>query len=206
MNIYEKIAEARIRFAQKNVKKTGKNTFAGYNYFQLEEILPAINAIAMELKFLPIFDTTKFVATLTIVDCEKPEDKVTFSCAYARSVKKTFIYVKNGRELNEEILDQQGASLKGCHPIQNEGATITYLKRYLYLNAFEISEADVLDATMNQNVQNPAPKKEKKSFSEVIGTFPKDKVNTALGTFGYESVDDIPKEKQAQFYNMLKDI
>lgn len=200
MNIYEKIAEARIRFAQKNVKKTGKNTFAGYNYFQLEEILPAINAIAMELKFLPVFSTSSDVATLTIVDCEKPSDNVTFSCAYVRTITK-----KVGKD-GTESTDSQGASLKGCHPVQNEGATITYLKRYLYLNAFEISEADVLDATMNPNVQNPAPKKDKKPFKEVIAQFNKNNVLALLGEFGYESVDEIPKDSQAEFYNRLKNI
>lgn len=200
MNIYEKIAEARIRFAQKNVKKTGKNTFAGYNYFQLEEILPAINTIAMDLKFLPVFSTSSDVATLTIVDCEKPEDKVTFSCSYVRTITK-----KVGKD-GTETTDSQGASLKGCHPVQNEGATITYLKRYLYLNAFEISEADVLDATMNPNVQNPAPKKDKKTFKEVIAQFNKNNVLALLGEFGYESVDEIPKDSQAEFYNRLKNI
>ena len=96
--------------------------------------------------------------------------------------------------------------MKGCHPVQNEGATITYLKRYLYLNAFEISEADVLDATMNPNVQNPAPKKDKKPFKEVIAQFNKNNVLALLGEFGYESVDEIPKDSQAEFYNRLKNI
>jgi hypothetical protein len=198
MNIYEKIAEARIRFQKKNVKKTGKNDYAGYTYFTLDEILPAINSIANELKFLTIFDTTENSATLTIVDSEKPEDKVKFSCAYVRTTMKAV--TKDGKE----ITDIQAALLKGCHPVQNEGAAITYLKRYLYLNAFEISEADVLDKTMNPNEGAPKPKK--KPFVDVIAEFPKDKVSNALGHFGYEKVEDIPKENQAEFYNMLKEM
>lgn len=200
MNIYEKIAEARIRFAQKNVKKTGKNTFAGYNYFQLEEILPAINTIAMDLKFLPVFSTSADEATLTIIDNEKPEERVKFSCAYVRTITK-----KVGKD-GTETTDSQGASLKGCHPVQNEGATITYLKRYLYLNAFEISEADVLDATMNPNAPKEEHRKEKKPFKEVIAQFNKNNVLALLGEFGYESVEEIPKDKQAEFYNRLKNI
>ena len=39
------------------------------------------------------------------------------------------------------------ATLKGAHPIQNLGAVETYQRRYLYMTAFEIVEADVLDAT-----------------------------------------------------------
>ena len=125
---------------------------------------------------------------------------MTFSCSYVRTITK-----KVGKD-GTESTDSQGASLKGCHPVQNEGATITYLKRYLYLNAFEISEADVLDATMNPNVQNPAPKKDKKPFKEVIAQFNKNNVLALLGEFGYESVDEIPKYSQAEFYNRLKNI
>ena len=39
------------------------------------------------------------------------------------------------------------AELKGCHEIQNLGASETYLRRYLYVAAFEIVEHDALDAT-----------------------------------------------------------
>jgi hypothetical protein len=39
------------------------------------------------------------------------------------------------------------AALKGCHDVQNLGAVISYLRRYLWTNAFEIVEHDVLDAT-----------------------------------------------------------
>jgi hypothetical protein len=39
------------------------------------------------------------------------------------------------------------AALKGCHDVQNLGAVQTYLRRYLWTNAFEIVEHDALDAT-----------------------------------------------------------
>jgi hypothetical protein len=39
------------------------------------------------------------------------------------------------------------AALKGCHDVQNLGAVISYLRRYLWVNAFEIVEHDALDAT-----------------------------------------------------------
>lgn len=217
MNLYEKIADARIQFQQMNVKKTGKNKFAGYTYFTLDEILPAINVVAKAMKFVCIFGTTDKTATLTIVDTEKPEDKVTFSCAYVRTITKTFDYEKNGHDLNEETMDRQGASLKGCHPVQNEGATITYLKRYLYLNAFEISEGDVLDETMNPNEgeakatqriaqSKQEQKKEKRPFAQVMACYPQDKVMKVLGEFGCDCVDDVPEEKRKDFYNRVREL
>jgi hypothetical protein len=71
------------------------------------------------------------MATLDFIDIEKPEDKITFTSPMST------------------------AALKGCHAVQNVGATETYLKRYLYQNCFEIVEADALDATMNPNEQKP---------------------------------------------------
>lgn len=135
MNVFEKLNEARIRFQNANVKKSGKNSYAGYTYYELADILPAINKIAQELKFSCIVNFTPDLATLDFVDCEKNE-KITFTSPMSE------------------------ASLKGCHPVQNLGAVETYIKRYLYQNCFEIVEADALDGTMN-----PAEEKPTKSLS-----------------------------------------
>lgn len=131
MNVFEKLNEARVRFQMANVKKSGNNKFAGYTYYELADILPQINAIAKDLKFSCVVCFTADMATLDFIDIEKPEDKITFTSPMST------------------------AALKGCHAVQNVGATETYLKRYLYQNCFEIVEADALDATMNPNEQKP---------------------------------------------------
>lgn len=131
MNVFEKLNEARVRFQMANVKKSGNNKFAGYTYYELADILPQINAIAKDLKFSCVVCFTTDMATLDFIDIEKPEDKITFTSPMST------------------------AALKGCHAVQNVGATETYLKRYLYQNCFEIVEADALDATMNPNEQKP---------------------------------------------------
>lgn len=129
MDIFEKLNEARIRFQNENVKKSGKNTYANYTYYELADILPAINKIAKELKFTCVISFTADMATLNFIDTEKPENKIVFTSPMSK------------------------ASLKGCHEVQNLGAVETYIKRYLYQNCFEIVEADALDATMNPQVQ-----------------------------------------------------
>jgi hypothetical protein len=52
------------------------------------------------------------------------------------------------------------AALKGCHDVQNLGAVQTYLRRYLWTNAFEIVEHDALDATTGgvEPAKKPEPK------------------------------------------------
>ena len=127
MNIYEKLNEARILFQTKNVKMSGHNKFAGYSYYELSDILPVVNVICRDLKCACIVRYEKELAYLDFVDCEKAEDKITFSSPMSE------------------------ASLKGCHAVQNLGAVETYIKRYLYQACFEIVESDTLDMTMNPN-------------------------------------------------------
>lgn len=135
MNVFEKLNEARIRFQSMNVKKSGKNSYAGYTYYELADILPVVNQLAKELKFTCIISFEGACASLQFIDIEKPEDKIYFESPMSE------------------------ASLKGCHAVQNMGAVETYIKRYLYQNCFEIVEADVLDMTMNPN-EKTEPRKQ----------------------------------------------
>lgn len=145
-NIYAKIQSMRVKFQNLNVKKSGENKFAGYKYYELGDILPPINQLLLEHKCMSFVTFGKEVAKLTIVDTEDPASRVEF----------------------ESPMEE--ASLKGAHPIQNLGAVETYQRRYLYMTAFEIVEADVLDATQNPNESKtpaPAKAKETKKLSEL---------------------------------------
>ena len=138
MTVFEKLNEARLRFQNAGVKKSGKNSYAGYTYYELADILPFINQIANELKFTCVVNFTPELATLDFVDLEE-NGKITFTSPMS------------------------SASLKGCHEVQNLGAVETYIKRYLYQNCFEIVEADVLDETMN-----PSEKLNSEDVEELI--------------------------------------
>ena len=124
MTIFEKLNEARLRFQNAGVKKTGNNKFAGYTYYELADILPEINKLANELKFCCVVNFTPDLATLDFCDLEG-DGRITFQSPMS------------------------SASLKGCHEVQNLGAVETYIKRYLYQNCFEIVENDILDESMN---------------------------------------------------------
>lgn len=123
MNIYQKLNASRTALQASKLSKSGHNKFAGYSYFELGDFLPAINASFEKLGLFSQVSFTNEMATLTITDCDKPEDKIVFTSPMAE------------------------ASLKGVHPIQNLGAVETYQRRYLYLTALEIVEHDALDAS-----------------------------------------------------------
>ena len=133
MNVFEKLNKARVMFQEANVKKLGQNKYAGYTYFELNDILPICNKICNEIKAVCVLNFTETVATLQFIDCEKTDDVITFTSPMSE------------------------ATLKGCHKVQNLGAVETYIKRYLYQNCFEIAENDALDSqpiNNNQNVNN----------------------------------------------------
>ena len=121
MNIYEKLQEARVELQGMNLKKSGKNSFAQYDYFELADFMPHINRIMLEKKLTGFCSFTEDLASLTLVNSEKPEERIVFTSPMSK------------------------ANLKGCHEVQNLGAVETYQRRYLYTTAFEIVEADLLD-------------------------------------------------------------
>ena len=129
MNIYEKLNEARIRFQSEGFKKNGANNFAHYSYFQLKDILSMTTPICRDLKIVCLISFGNDIATMKIVDCEKPTDFIELTSPMSK------------------------AALKGCHEVQNLGAVETYIRRYLYMTAFEIEECDPSEDLDNGDIQ-----------------------------------------------------
>lgn len=137
MNIYEKLQNMRVELQQKNIKKSGKNKFAGYEYYELSDILPPINELQAKYKTCSYVTFSKEEATLTIVNAEQLEEKIEFTSPMAE------------------------LTLKGTHPIQNLGGIETYQRRYLYMTAWEIVENDYFDSVQGKEIpkkSNPAGK------------------------------------------------
>ena len=135
MNVYKKLQIARLSLQEKKLTKSGKNKFAGYDYFELQDFLPAVQNIFADTGLCAVFRVGSSDATLTVYNTDNPEEYILFTAPMA------------------------AAELKGCHPVQNLGASISYLRRYLYVNALEIVEHDALDSTTGApEVPRQAPK------------------------------------------------
>ena len=137
-NIYQKLANIRVALQESKLKKSGKNGFANFEYFTLDDFLPTLNNLMDKYQVFSNFSINGDVASLTFINSEKPQEQVTFTSPVAE------------------------AEIKGSTPIQCLGGVHTYLKRYLYLNAFEIVEGDVLDALVGTEKlvdKKAAPKK-----------------------------------------------
>ena len=142
-NVYEKLQNARVLLQKKNLKKSGKNKFAGFNYYELADFMPSVNEIFNDLGLLSMFNIEDNIARLSIINIEKPEEGLMF------------------------VSPVKEAEIKGSTPIQCLGGIHTYMKRYLYLNALEIVESDMFDAKVGDKkdplVEGKAKIEEKKT-------------------------------------------
>lgn len=146
LNLYQKIQRCRVELQNLNLKKSGKNKFANFEYYELADFLPKVNELFDKYKLFSQFTLKSEIATLEVFDTEKG-DSVTFSSPVA--------------EVN----------IKGSNAIQNLGGANTYMKRYLYLNLLEIVESDSFDAVAGKDngvTFKPNTKKQEQEILNLI--------------------------------------
>lgn len=132
MTVLKKLMQARIKLQGMKLKKTGVNEFARYKYFELGDFLPQVQEIFNDLGLAGVVSYRKEDADLTIT-CLNDNSTVVITTPMA------------------------GASLKGCHDVQNLGAIQTYIRRYLWVTALEIVENDAIDSSP-PNTEKPKKK------------------------------------------------
>jgi hypothetical protein len=129
-NIYEKLSQAREKFHQLKLTKTGHNKYADYKYFELGDFLIPALKVFREVGLIAVVSFDKDTARMEITDIGAP---MTNSGA-----NRQFITITS---------PMGSAALKGCHEVQNIGAVETYQRRYLWVAALEIVEHDAVDST-----------------------------------------------------------
>ena len=138
MNVYGKLIEARKRFLEAGIKKTGVNRYAEYKYFTLDEIIPVKQEIFRDLGLADVISFGDAWAILRVVNVNNPTEFIEFMSQLAPDESM----IKN--------------------PIQKVGAIQTYVRRYLYLLALDIIESDGIEATAEkpdpENAETPEPK------------------------------------------------
>jgi hypothetical protein len=144
MNVYQKLLKARIEFMNDGVQKSGKNMHLAFKYYELDDIVPVANRIFDKLGLLPVVSFSNEMAMMKIIDTSNPESNVDF---FAPLV----VIAEN----------------KGTNAVQAMGASITYYRRYLYMMALDICEADEIDNKPSANIPVTTPEQtEKKSLTD----------------------------------------
>ena len=133
MNVYQKLIQARKMFQDADVKKSGINRFADFKYFELADIVPAKTHIFAELGLVDCVTFTPTEAMLCLFNVENPEEMIPFTSP----MRPLTVISQTGKNKMNEL--------------QGLGAEETYQRRYLYMMALDIVEADSFDATSGRN-------------------------------------------------------
>ena len=118
MTLMQKLNKVRLGVLG-TVSKSGKNNFQKYDYFELKDFVPQALKECDKYGVTAIYSVVDDLARLQVVDSETGED-IVFTTPFVMSTGSN-------------------------NPIQNLGATHTYTRRYLWMMALEIVEADQVD-------------------------------------------------------------
>jgi len=143
MNVYSKLQKVRVDLAAIPMKKSGLNKFQGYSYYELSDFMPIAQKLFLDQRLCSVLDFgDKEKAALHIVDCDKPESVISFCSPVA------------------------DATVKGASPIQIVGSAQSYLTRYLWLQALQLTEHDTVDA--QPPTDRDTPKKTPTDYAETL--------------------------------------
>jgi hypothetical protein len=122
MSVHKKLMQARVDLLSIELKKSGRNTFQNYSYFELGDFIPHIQTIFNNVGLCGVVSFNTEYAQLCITDVDDG----------------TVIVITS---------PMADAALKGAQPIQLMGSIQTYQRRYLWMAAMELTEHDTIDMT-----------------------------------------------------------
>lgn len=132
MSIHEKLMNIKYELLDCDIKKSGHNDYGGFDYHELRDILPPVNRLCNKYRCLTSVDfPNSESAVLTLINVDNPED--TISTNIPRPELKV---------------------LQRMNIMQSEGSYETYLRKYLYINMFDITERDTIDALPHEEEHN----------------------------------------------------
>ena len=152
------------------IEKNGKNTFSNYDYFKPEEINRKVNPLFLKYKIFPHFTT--YIKGYETETTEKFVDGALGTKTqreYKEIAKLTLTDILNPAEelIYEMVL--RDIEIKGANKMQNVGGVRTYAKRYLYMEALNISDNNLdLDSNDMANKKNAKPSSKDEKLSVAI--------------------------------------
>ena len=155
--VYSKLQLARVMLQETSLKKTGKNDYANFTYFQLKDFLPEVNKIFAKLGLFSRFMICpEVVATETMeVKNENSVNVASKPIIKEMATLKIIDIVKGDNVIYKmEVAPLTIGNNTKQNLYQAAGGRSTYYKRYLYRDALEIEEDDVYDGTLGMTNTN----------------------------------------------------
>lgn len=135
MNIYKKMSIIKKELTELGLKQSGENTFSNFTYFEKGDFMPSL--LLLQDKY-GVDDTIKISrikdqCLLILTNTNDSNDFKEIEIPYEEA----------------QMLAKGGAPSKTDN-IQRMGATISYLTRYLYLIAYNLTDKDMVEAYRKQ--------------------------------------------------------
>ena len=185
-NLNESIIEIRVKLQNAKLKKSGKNKFAGFDYFELADFLPKLNELMLEEK---INDRFYIKDGYAILEIQKGNEIATYQMPFVLfETPLTFKKDKNGNFLKDK--NGEYIQVASMQDIQYLGALNTYYKRYLYINAFGITDGEIIDSMNNDDLQQD---KASEAQIEYIKKLVED-IPSLLTYYKIEKLEDLSKK------------
>ena len=171
MCVTSKISEIQLVLMNEKIPKSGYNKFNKNKYHELKDILPPVVRECNKRDLVLLFNFNHDYGYLDVCDKNNVDNYYRFSMP----------------------MPELKALNKKMNAVQSIGADVTYLKRYLIVNAFLILEDDVADALEPEEVETKTESskpviKEKKGKEKKADKIPP-KINDALLDLNNKGLD-----------------
>ena len=185
-SLNESIIEIRVKLQNAKIKKSGKNKFAGFEYFELADFLPKLNELMQEEKVNDRFYIKDDYAVLELM---KGEETNTYTMPFV---------------LFDTPLNKQGQA--SMQDIQYLGALNTYYKRYLYLNAFGINDGEVIDSMNNEELGSTTKNERRASSGQVnvLNKLSDEDKEKVYAKYGVDSIEELSIRQASEIISKLK--
>ena len=153
MSIYKRHAKINCELLGKKIQKTGYNKHKKFYYYEWEDMIPPVYAECFNENIDVDFPFCEGVAILKLVDMDNPKEYLTYRIGMPEIIAGT-------KNTNNQV-------------IQDVGADITYLKRYLLKLAFpcfmdkDVIDMGIDDASSAKNTNESSAKKEEKKVADL---------------------------------------
>ena len=197
-NLNESIIKIRVDLQNSKIKKSGKNKFANFDYFELSDFLPRLNELMLQEEINDRFYIKDGNAVLELIKGEEKQEYtipfVIFDTPLTYKKDKTGNYLK---DKNGEYIQ-----VPSMQDIQYLGALNTYYKRYLYLNAFGVTDGEIIDSMDNNELKKVS--KEPNYRNELIKYCKENNIDMNEVAKNYELVGK--KLTNDDYYDVLFDL
>ena len=192
-NLNESIINIRVKLQNAKLKKSGKNKFAGFDYFELADFLPKLNELMLSEGLNDRFYIKDDLATLEI---QKGGEINTYTMP--------FVMFETPTNRREDKTTGEVYEVKTMQDIQYLGALNTYYKRYLYLNAFGITDGDVINSMNNEEIKSE-PKATPKQVEVLLELYKDENLRKLLEANKINSINELPMKKASELIKKINE-